>query len=177
MQALLAHAMYYIQSSEEIKKTLRDALSPADYRKIYHIARPYKAKPSVEFCWETKIPTSSEFELRSSSFLIHGIFAYMNIRLEKNKPNFIAITLHIQTKETGIRYPNHIQFPMHYYLYIMDQVTEEYVSVGLVDHIWARENGWGKSLKIPDHPFVIDGVIKVKVQAYIGRAPTPLKKN
>lgn len=172
--SLLAHAMFYIKSDESVQKLIRETHPTTDYRRIYTIIRPDMGSPAkkfVEMDWVTPIPTTVEY--RSDKFLLHGYYVYINIRKETNKEDFVAITLHIDSKATGVKYVAYHMAPFHYQLYLMDQDTGSYVGVGVVDHMWTKENGWGKSLKIPDYPFSKDNQLFIKILAAIGRSPSP----
>lgn len=170
--------MFYIKSDEAVQKLIRETHPATDYRRIYTIPRPDMGSGKtkwVEMNWETQIPTTGEF--RSEKFLLHGYYVYINIRKEANKQDFVAITLHIDSKATGVKYVGHQMAPFHYQLYLMDQVTGDFVGVGVVDHLWTKENGWGKSLKIPDHPFSKDNKLVIKIFATIGRSPVSPPSN
>lgn len=95
--------------------------------------------------------------------------------METTRDDCIAVTLHIDSKLTGLRNTAWHLTQMHYKLYFKNLDNGHYVGVGLVDHFWLKDSGWGKSVKSPGTQFVESGTRKLTMRVYatLGKCPNP----
>lgn len=167
--------LYYALSD---KKTQQEIMKErTDYKKISMTPRPgmfNSSKKYVDFEWKTKVPDTGNSD-RSPLLFAHGYYLYGNIMSEKNpEGESISITFHIDGRATGIKNASEHRTTLNYKLYLKHLTTGAFEGVGVVDHTWTKDAGWGKTIKGPGADFVSSsGSLTILFQVALGESEYP----
>ncbi len=175
LKGLVVEAIYYILVDEETKKIVTSIKTP--FRQRSMTLRPNMFMEKGRYVKiKISLPVQKEKESRSERFVVHGYSLYFNCRVEevvgKEK---LSITLHIDQKETGIHSVNTHITTLHYKFYLKNLADKKYYSVGIVDHVWYANSGWGKTIDKPGplHINPDDNIINIQAHVALGKSPIP----